>query len=106
MILEETSVLINTIKSTSIYIEFQDALEELRRNPELKALADEFRTQKYLAYHSLTGQVSFADFDSMEEKRSELAKYPQIERYLNAELELCRVLQAVESRLTAGMCFD
>ena len=106
LILEETSVLINKIKSTSIYTEFQSALEELKKYPELKTLADEFRTQNYLAYHSLTEQVSFADFDSLEEKRSELSKYPQIERYLNAELALCRMLQEVQSRLTAGMCFD
>ena len=106
LVLEETSVLINTIKSTSIYTEFQSALEDLKSYPELKALADEFRTQNYLAYHSLTGQVSFADFEILEEKRAELSGYPQIERYLNAELALCRMLQEVESYLTAGMCFD
>ena len=106
LILETTSVLVDTIKSTSIYTEFQSALEDLRRYPELKALADEFRTQKFLAYHSLKGQGSFADFEDFEEKRVELAAYPQIERYLKAEVALCRVLQEVESRLTAGMCFD
>lgn len=106
LILEETSVLINTIKSTSIYTEFQSALEDLQKYPELKALADEFRTQNYLTYHSLKGHVSFADVEDLEEKRIELAKYPQIDRYLDAELALCRVLQEVESRLTAGMCFD
>ena len=103
LILETTSVLVDTIKGTSIYTEFQSALEDLRKYPELKALADEFRAQKFLAYHSLKGQVSFAD---LEEKRVELADYPQIERYLNAEVALCRVLQEVESHLTAGMCFD
>lgn len=59
-----------------------------------------------MTYHSLKEQVSFADFADLEEKRVELADYPQIERYLNAEVALCRVLQEVESRLTAGMCFD
>ena len=106
LILEATSDLVNTIKSTSIYIEFQSALEDLQRYPELKALADEFRAQKFLAYHSLKEQVSFADFQELEEKRVELACYPQIERYLNAEVALCRALQEVESRLTAGMAFD
>jgi cell fate (sporulation/competence/biofilm development) regulator YlbF (YheA/YmcA/DUF963 family) len=106
LVLEETSGLVDFIKSTSIYTEFQSALKDLQKYPELKTLADEFRAQNYLAYHSLTGQVSFADFDSLEEKRAELSKYPQIERYLNAELALCRLLQEVQSHLTAGMCFD
>lgn len=106
LILEATSALVDTIKGTSIYIEFQSALEDLQKCPELKTLADEFRAQKFLTYHSLKEQVSFADFYDLEEKRMELACYPQIERYLNAEVALCRVLQEVESCLTAGMDFD
>ena len=106
VILEETSVLINTIKSTSIYTEFQSALEDLQKYPELKAIADEFREANYQAYNSLKDQISFADFDNLEEKRIELAKYPQIDRYLKAEVALCRVLQEVQSRIVAAMCFD
>lgn len=106
LIMEATAALVDTIKSTSIYIEFQSALEDLQRYPELKAMTDEFRAHKFLTYHSLKEEVSFADFNDLEEKRAELARYPQIERYLNAEVALCRVLQEVESRLTAGMAFD
>ncbi len=105
-ILNETSVLVNTIKGTSIYAEFRSALEELQKYPELKAQADAFREENYLAYHALKGPVSFADFNSLEEKRAELAKYPQIDRYLKAEVALCRVLQEVQSRLVAAMSFD
>ena len=106
LILEATDTLANTIKSTSIYMEFQSALQDLQKYPELKAMADEFRRQNYLAYHSLKEQISFADFGDFEEKRMELACYPQIERYLNAEVALCRMLQEVESHLTAAMSFD
>lgn len=106
LILEATNTLVNIIKNTSVYTEFQSALEDLQKYPELKTLADEFRTQKFLAYHSLKEQISFADFPDFEEKRLELAGYPQIERYLNAEVALCRLLQEVESCLTEGMSFD
>ncbi|MBQ8815807.1 MAG: YlbF family regulator [Lachnospiraceae bacterium] len=105
-ILEETSVLVDKIKSTVIYTEYQSALEDLQRQPELKALADAFREEKYLAYIALKEPVSFADFDSLEEKRMELASYPEIERYLKAELALCRVLQEVQSKLVLAMSFD
>lgn len=105
-ILEETSVLVDKIKGTAIYTEYQSALEDLQRQPELKALADAFRKEKYLAYIALKEPVSFADFDELEEKRMELASYPQIERYLKAELALCRVLQAVQSRLVLAMNFE
>ncbi|MBO5346779.1 MAG: YlbF family regulator [Lachnospiraceae bacterium] len=105
-ILNETNVLINTIKGTSVYTEFRSALEDLQKYPELKAQADAFRAENYLAYHALKGPVSFADFNSLEDKRTELAKYPQIDRYLKAEVALCRVLQEVQGRLTAAMGFD
>ncbi len=105
-ILEETSVLIDRIKSTQIYTEYQCALEDLQRHPELKALADAFREEKYLAYTALKEPVSFVCFDSLEEKRLRLAAYPEIERYLQAELALCRVLQEVQNRLVLAMNFD
>ena len=105
-ILNETTVLINTIKGTSIYTEYQSALEDLQRYPELKARADAFRAENYLAYHALKEPISFADFDSLEDKRTELIKYPQIDRYLQAEVALCRVLQEVQNRLVAAISFD
>lgn len=105
-ILDETTSLIHTIKSTSIYAEYRSSLEELQRYPEWKALADEFRKKNYLAYHSLKDHISFADFDSLEERRMEMEKYPQIDRYLKAEVALCRVLQEVQSRIVAAMDFD
>ena len=105
-ILDETNALIHTMKGTSIYKEYRSSLEELQKYPELKALADDFRKKKYLAYHSLKDRVSFADFDSLEERRMEIETYPQIDRYLKAEVALCRVLQEVQSRIAAAMDFD
>lgn len=105
-IIEETSVLIDIIKNTSIFTEYQSALEDLKRYPELKAKADEFRMENYQAYQAIRNPISFADFDNLEEKRIELVKYPQVDRYLTAELALCRVLQEVQSRIVDAMSFD
>ncbi len=105
-IMEETSALINTIKSTSIYKEFQSALEDLQRYPELKEMTDAFRRENYLVYQAIKGPVSFADVESLEEKRLELVEYPQIDRYLKAELALCRVLQDIQSSIVAAMDFE
>ena len=105
-ILDETNLLIHAIKDTSIYKEYRSSLEELQKHPEWKALADDFREQNYLAYHSLKGHISFADFGSLEEKRMELETYPLIDRYLRAEVALCRTLQEVQSRIVAAVDFD
>ena len=106
LIMNETSVLIDTIKNTSIYTEFQSALEDLKRYPELKEKADEFRRENYRAHSALKEPISFADFESLEEKRLELAAFPQVDRYLKAELALCRILQEIQSRVVTAMSFD
>lgn len=103
---DETSALANVIRNTSIYQEFQKALEELKEHPQLKARTDEFRTRNYLAYNSLKEPASFVEFGELEANLMELIQYPQIERYLKAELALCRMLQEVENQLTADICFD
>ncbi len=105
-ILEETSVLINRLKSTHSYIEYQRAREDLQRHPEQKAMADAFCREVYLAYDTLKEPVSFVEFDDLERKRLKLAAYPEIERYLKAELALCRMLQEIQDKLVFDISFD
>jgi len=102
-ILEETSVFIDKLKNTGIYEEYRCAAEELRKVPELKALADAFRKERYRAYDALQEPVSFAAFADLEAKRLELDAYPEIKRYLQAEVALCRVLQEIQNRLTLAV---
>ncbi len=105
-IMEETFVLINTIKNTSVYKEYQSSLEDLQRYPELKEITDAFRKENYLTYREIKSPVSFADVESLEEKRLELVKHPQIDRYLKAELALCRVLQDIQNSIVTAIEFD
>lgn len=105
-ILEEASKVTELIKESTIYEEFKKSSRELERYPELKERADEFRKANYLAYTSLEKDVSFAEVDILEEKRAHLAKYPQIDRYLKAELALCRILQEVEDQIFSVISFE
>lgn len=105
LIREKTTSLIETIRSSSVYREYQSALADLQEHPNLKVLADEYRINKYHVYHAESLE-DFAIFDKLEEKREELAEYPQIDRFLKAELALCRVIQEVGSSVTKAMCFD
>lgn len=102
---KKTSDLIHAIKKSSVYNEYHSALEELNMFPDLKALTDEFRKAKFRAYHSETS-ISFKVFDELEEKRDELAEYPQIDRFLKAELALGRTLQEIQNKITEAMGLD
>lgn len=99
---KKTSDLIHEIKESSIYKEYHSALEDLNMFPELKDLTDEFRKAKFKAYHS-DSPVSFKVFDELEQRREKLAEYPQIDRFLRAELVLGRALQEIQNRITEAM---
>ena len=101
-ILDKTFDLITEIKDSAIYKEYHEALNELNTFPNLKDLADDYRKAKFEAYHSQK-PISIKLLDELEEKREVLAKYPQIDRFLRAEIILGRVLQEVQSRITAAM---
>ena len=99
---DKTSDLITEIKGSVAYKEYREALTELKKFPDLKDLTDEFRKQKFELYHSQEA-VSMNALDELEEKREMLAKYPQVDRFLKAELVLGRILQEVQSRITEAM---
>lgn len=99
VILAETNAFADKLKSTTVFKEYQSAAEALQKSPEWKALADRFREERYLAYDSLKEPVGFTALEELEEKGLELAKYPEIARYLRAETAICRVLQRIQDVL-------
>ena len=105
LILDKTFELINEIKGSSIYKEYHEALDELNTFPNLKDLADDYRKAKFEAYHA-QNIINIKLLDELEEKREMLEKYPQIDRFLQAELALGRVLQEVQSRITEAMALE
>ena len=104
-ILDKTFDLITEIKGSAIYKEYHEALADLNTFPNLKELTDDYRKAKFEAYHS-QNPISIELLDELEEKREMLAKYVQIDRFLQAELALGRVLQEVQRRITEAMALE
>lgn len=101
-ILEKTTDLIDNIKDSSIYVEYHSALHELNTFPKLKALTDDYREKKHQIYQS-KAPISLKVLDELEERREKLAEYPQIDRFLKAELVMGRTLQEILNRITESM---
>ncbi len=100
LVLNKTSDFIEDIKRSAIYLEYEAALKELNQYPELKEKADAFRKENFMTVTSIKMPVPFSAVASMETKYEEVAVYPEIERYLNAELALCRMVQKIQSNLS------
>lgn len=104
-ILEKTKDFIEDIKQSDIYIEYQKAYAELERNPELLLKADTFRKEHFLRMKAMQQPVCFADVESVEKDYEEIAVYPEIKRFLEAELALCRLLQRIQEQFVVNLDF-
>ena len=104
-VLEKASDLIADIKKSDIYMEYEAALQVLKLNPELQEKADAFRKDHFAAIEAIKAPVSFAHIESIEAKYEEISAYPEIARFLKAELALCRLLQRIQCNIVASLDF-
>ena len=102
MIQENTVNLIDSMKKTSVYQEYHEALAELENRPELKLKADEFRKEQYRVYHA-ESSICCDAMDALAVKYEEITQYLEINRFLKAELALARFMQSIQNQLTASM---
>ncbi len=104
-VLDKTSELIEDIKQSDIYVEYKVALSELEKDPVLLEKADAFRKAQYeeVALHSKP--LGFADASYLEEAYENISVYPEIDRFLKAELALCRLLQRIQDSIVEAIDF-
>lgn len=105
-VLEKTNDFIEDIKQSDIYMEYEASLYELKKYPEWKEKTDVFRKQLFEAQQAINGPVSFADVESLENRYEEVLVCPEIARFLNAELALCRLLQRIQGNMIAALDFE
>lgn len=90
--------LIQSIKESELYRNYQYCEQQLAQDPGLKEQIDRYRVS---AYHmSLSEQEDlYEESDILESKYEQLRKNPKVNAYLEAELALCRVLQKISVRI-------
>lgn len=104
-VLDKTSELIEDVKQSDIYVEYKAALRELQKDPVLLEKADAFRKAQYeeVAFHSKP--LGFAEASHMEEAYEKIVEYPVIDRFLKAELAMCRLLQRIQDNIVEAIDF-
>lgn len=104
-ILEKTNDLIEEIKQSDIYKEYEAARSELESHPELKEKTDAFRKDHFEALNAIKTPVCFSEVANMEARYEEVSAYPVIDRYLNAELAVLRLIQRIQNSLMGAIEF-
>lgn len=88
--------LIETMKGSPEYLNYQACEKRVSADPQLKKKVDEFRIRKY-QFLNADGIDHFEEVDRLQNEYKELRKKPVVNEYLEAELEICKMVQQVEN---------
>ncbi len=94
--------LLQEIRESHIYREYREQEEKLRADP---ALAKRVRAFRAANFHMQQGSRD-VDVDWVHNEQILMRRIPEVNEYLDAELDLCRLVQKICRTLTEGLEFD
>lgn len=101
-----TDMLVSAIKNGSVYKQYCEALEAVRQVPGLKERVDDLRRLNYRVQNQSEDINLYEAIDDLDDRMEELCKISEVNQFLEAELELCRLLQRIEAAVHQGINLD
>ena len=98
--------LIDIIRVTEVYKEYERQKEKVNRIPDLKAQIDTFRIRNFEIQNLSDDADVFQKIEDFEREYESFRENPIVSDFLAAELALCRMMQEINIRLTAALDFD
>jgi len=97
--------LAKSIRETDIYRTYRDQIEKIDKVPGLMERINDFR-QKNLALQSTTPSEDMLDkVEAFRKEYEHFREEPLVEDFLQAELEVCRMMQDIQVKLTEAIDF-
>lgn len=98
-----TEMLVSAIKNGSVYKEYCAALKAVQQIPGLKDQVDEIRRLNYRV-QNISEEAKL--YEEMDKKMESLSQILEVNRFLDAELALCRQLQDIGTAIHQGIHLD
>lgn len=99
-----TDEFIAAILESEVYENFQRELARVKQVPGLKEQIDNFRKRNYELQSS--PDIDFGKLDRFEKEYEELRENPLVADFLEAEVDLIRMMQRINTRIVAGLNFE
>ncbi len=99
-----TDEFIAAILASEVYGNYRNELAKVKREPGLKAQIDEYRKRNFEFQENADND--FNKLDRFEKEYEEFRSNPLVADFLAAELDLCRMMQRIDTRITAGLDFE
>lgn len=101
-----TEMLVSAIKNGSVYKEYCAALKAVQQIPGLKEQVDEIRRLNYRVQNISEEAKLYEEMDTLDKKMENLSQILEVNRFLDAELALCRQLQDIGTAIHQGIHLD
>ena len=96
--------MVQAIRNTDAYLEYQKQLAHVKEQPELKRQIDEFRTRNFELQTSK--DTNFDKLDQFTRENEAFRENPLVSDFLAAELAFCRMMQGIGLDVTDQMHFE
>lgn len=97
--------LIEVVKDSPEYKEYQRMRELVHQEPEKERAIHEFRRRNF-ELHKCRNVDLYAEMNRLEGEFAPLRAQPYVNEYLSAELAVCRMVQRINYRLMMEIEFD
>ena len=96
--------MVQAIRKTAAYLEYQKQLARVKEQSELKRQIDEFRTRNFELQTSK--DTNFDKLDQFTRENEAFRENPLVSDFLAAELAFCRMMQEIGLYVTDQMHFE
>ncbi len=102
----ELFTLIEAVKESRTFKEYDRCRKVLKSDPELKARVDKYREENYRLQIMEDDGTLQDKIEAFARENMELSEQPRVRAFLDAELALCRMLQEITDRVVRAIDFD
>ena len=101
---EAVKQLVEAIRNTDAYLEYQRQLARVKEQPELKRQIDDFRIRNFELQTSK--DTNFDKIDQFTRENEAFRENPLVSDFMAAELAFCRMMQEIGLYVTDQMRFE
>lgn len=98
--------LLTAIKSSHVYLDYLQQKEYVENHSEIRCKINEYRSRNY-ALQNCSEQIDlFVELEKLEKEYGDLLKEEIVQKYLESESALCRMLQKVSLQMAGAVDID
>ena len=101
---EDTESLIEAIKKSSVYREYDKQRKKINKDPELKRRINEYRVEVFRLQNS-NEDVS-RQMEELVDRNADFLEDSTVSAFLDADSSLCKMLQQITDRIIKSIDFE